>query len=407
MGEASRWRPELVDHEYAGVPVSVIVVAFAGLVLRLSDVGGLWVDEEITVRIVTEYTYLELLTRLPVSQPHYPPFYLLVRLLTDVSGEALAAARGVSVVAGTLTIIAVYLLTNAYASRHAAVLAAGFTAVSPTLIQISAWARMYSVLALAVVVSWYLLERALHSQTWRAYVAYAASATVVGWLHPHGLIAVVAQFSWLLISHAGSIDDHTWRAWRRPLAVVAGISVVLLPAGLLLVGKFVVPDVAGSSQQLKHVVDPPSVTQAVLTVGASFWGTLWLSPQLVLAAAVLHPLLLVGGWLHRQHRIVRLLAVWIIVPIAFTYAVSHAVKPIYELKYLTWIAPAVIMLAAVLISDGGRRLSSVLFSVSILGVSSGVYLHFVYYALVANFVSPIAEAIRWAAIYAPLSLAFA
>lgn len=133
----------------------VMLVTLAAALVRFValDQHAIWLDEAISLEIVTRNTLPSLWPFLRSWDTH-PPFYYQVLLLwTRVLGDSLSILRLPSVVFGVLTVPCLYVLTLLLTRRRTAFLAALLFALSPFQVDVAQEARMYSLLTLWVVLT--------------------------------------------------------------------------------------------------------------------------------------------------------------------------------------------------------------------------------------------------------------
>jgi mannosyltransferase len=162
--------------------LALIVALGAGL--RIAGIGreSLWTDEALTLVLAYWPTGDMLL------QPTDPtPFlyYWLHKLLVP-AGAGIVAARSISLVAGLLSIVAIYALGRLAFGRRAGLLAAALLAVWAAHVDYSQEARAYSLLVLLTLVSaagllWWFRESGKVEPSRARYAALAvfAAATVL------------------------------------------------------------------------------------------------------------------------------------------------------------------------------------------------------------------------------------
>lgn len=129
----------------------LVLITFAGFLLRIAAASEqpLWSDEALTL-VLAKWPVEDLVLR-PVD-PTPGLYYLLHKwLIPDSAG--LVAIRSISIVAGTLSIPAIYAVGRLAISRSAGLLSAAVLALSPALIDYSDEARVYALEILLVLLS--------------------------------------------------------------------------------------------------------------------------------------------------------------------------------------------------------------------------------------------------------------
>ena len=226
----------------AGAPLpGLAVLTFVALSLATAIVREPYHDEGVTSEQVAGPLAFEgcdagcSVTKLrstPYSSPHdvvnalterglHPPaYYLLLFGWTRLAGLGLLALRLPGIVMGAITVIGFAALAGRLVDRSVGRSAAWLAAVSPWLVQISAYARPYSMaVALTVVSSWLLLSTS--ERRW---------AILLGWV---GLSAL-GTYTIYHYAFVVAIQAALW-LWRGPGAArarlattAAGLMVLLL-----------------------------------------------------------------------------------------------------------------------------------------------------------------------------------
>ena len=226
--------------------VGVVLLLLLSVILRLIDLDRLPVTDEL-------YTSLAAQGWLHEGEPRigdgiYPRAQLYTLLLGGwfaVFGESIVSARLLSVVAGTLLVIAVFVWTRSAAGTLAAWIAGLFVAMEPMSVQISQFARFY---ALHALIFWlasigvYSLVAGRLSPRGRVLVALGVGVgfPLAAHLQLLTLIGLLGLGVWLLLAVAIPRLRALDRQRRRTvLAVAAGL--ILISAGALLAFNVVDP----------------------------------------------------------------------------------------------------------------------------------------------------------------------
>jgi 4-amino-4-deoxy-L-arabinose transferase-like glycosyltransferase len=196
----------------------VLVLTIAGAVVRFVVAHqSLFADELSTYWIVTAHGFGGVLSSVHSNDEITPPLYFVLSWLTTQFGHAPEWVRAPSLVAGTLTIPAVYALGARTVGRAPALLAAAVTTLSPFMIYYSTEARGYALVMLLVVLS--TLSMLIAAETGRArwWVAYGATSCAAMYTHYTAAFALAAQLVWLFWAEPGA----------RRAAVLANVGAVL------------------------------------------------------------------------------------------------------------------------------------------------------------------------------------
>ena len=309
----------------------LLALTALGAVLRAFEVGveSLWIDEIITIDIVSTVPTHELFTFVPEYQPHFPTYYVLLDLWTEFVGTHPALVRAPAVVFGILSVPLLVRLGSRLFDRPTGYLAGGLLAVSSFQLAHAQEARMYSLVVLLTVLSTELLVRVLDGAGRRAVLGYVATASALAYTHPMAGLAVLAQ----LLVVAGLYRDRLLEVLRRRLVVgllVAG-SVVALPLSAFVFETFL----SGIELTFTHF-SGVAVGETVV----AFFGA-WSYPAVAASVACAVALFAaVGGRDVRSNWRAALTVALAVVPLAVLIVVSYLVTSFLWPRYAIVAAPA-------------------------------------------------------------------
>jgi mannosyltransferase len=218
-----RPRTEAVRPELA---VLVGVGLVLGVALRFVASTPLWLDEALTANLA-ELSPSELLEALR-SDGHPPLYYLLLHYWGGLVGSSDAALRALSGVLSVAALPLAWIAGRRFGGPVAGWVAVAVLAMNPFALRYATENRMYSLVALEVLVVWLLADDlwAGRSARWRV-PALAVAAGALLWTQYWGAfllgaVGLVAVWRWL----RGSAPERRGSMW-----VVVG----LLGAGILFV----------------------------------------------------------------------------------------------------------------------------------------------------------------------------
>jgi 4-amino-4-deoxy-L-arabinose transferase-like glycosyltransferase len=159
-------------------------IVLVGATLRFATLGlqSYRYDEAVTVVRVLHPNFFDTMAAVPGSESTPPLYYAVAWLWSTVLGTAEVQLRSLSALAGTASIVVVYLGARALPlPRRAALIAAGIVAVSPVLIWFSQDARSYSLAFLLGALSFLFFAQARQGSrrdlVWWAICSAVAIAT--------------------------------------------------------------------------------------------------------------------------------------------------------------------------------------------------------------------------------------
>jgi len=360
--KAREVRSHLRSATVASLGIWAILAAGAALRWHRITAESLWLDEVASYQFaVTKYdSALELVLTEPVSDPHPPLYYLLLRWWTEVFGTTELGMRSMSFAFGLVTILVTYLLAvKLFDRRLPGLVASALVAGSTMHIYFAQEARMYTLLTMLTALSFYwFVDVVFADEPSRASVSrYVVATVLLGYTHTFAVFLIFAQ-SVAVVLLARRDTGHRL---RDPLALVreSGLLGRWIPAqavaGVLLAPWLVL--------LVAHAVGLPIVDQG---------DTSWIPPSsLFYLARSLHEYLfysvreyLVYGhaWLVWLAILLAIgavlrfdpeadpdddadeveleasdrslvLAVWLVVPMVTPYVVGYLFEPIYRHKY--------------------------------------------------------------------------
>lgn len=203
-----------------------IVVLGATLRFATINLQSYRYDEAVTVTRVLHPSLFDTFSAVPRSESTPPLYYLVAWFWSRPFGTGEVWMRSLSALAGTASILVVYLAARALPlSRRAALIAAALVAVSPVLVWFSQDARAYSLVFLLTALSFLFFARARRSGSRRDLAWWAAFSALALAAHYFAGFAVIAEAAVLL-----------WGSNRRAVAVallpIAAMGALLLPIAL-------------------------------------------------------------------------------------------------------------------------------------------------------------------------------
>ncbi|HEX6456330.1 MAG TPA: glycosyltransferase family 39 protein [Solirubrobacterales bacterium] len=203
-----------------------IVVLGAALRFATIDLQSYRYDEVVTVGRVLHPSFLDTFSAVPRSESTPPLYYLVAWLWSRPFGTGEVWMRSLSALAGTASILVVYLAARALPlSRRAALVGAAAVAVSPVLVWFSQDARAYALVFLLTALSFLFFARARRSGARRDLAWWAAFSALALATHYFAGFVVAAEAAVLL-----------WCPNRRAVAVallpILAMGALLLPIAL-------------------------------------------------------------------------------------------------------------------------------------------------------------------------------
>jgi len=189
------WLPPLADRGFLVTTGMLVIGAF---LLRVYQLGKqeLWIDEALSFYTTTTRVDLDGV----LLAEYTPPLYnLLLWRWGGWVGTSEANMRMLSVIFGTLFILAVIWAGATFFNRRVGLWAGAFAAIAPIHIYYSQEARAYALLVLVLMLSSVLLWRALRLQTPASWVMATTTGMLALYTHYFAILALLPTTFMVLI----------------------------------------------------------------------------------------------------------------------------------------------------------------------------------------------------------------
>ncbi|MFH1048820.1 MAG: glycosyltransferase family 39 protein, partial [Patescibacteria group bacterium] len=146
--------------------LTLIAILVIGLILRLYNLiaVSLWHDEAFSALLI-RYPFGEMIARI-ILDVHPPLYYIILRVWDILLGDSLLSLRLFSAFFGVLTIYFTYLFVKtAFKNEKLSLISAAFIAINPFQIQYATEARMYTLGTFLIVLSSWLLAKAIETRS--------------------------------------------------------------------------------------------------------------------------------------------------------------------------------------------------------------------------------------------------
>jgi len=330
----------------AAVFVTAAAVGLRGFGLTAK---ALWFDETYSV-FVGSLPIERLLVVTAINDAHPPLYYLLLHLWMPLLGDSEVAVRALSVLISAAVVPVTWAFGRPLVGSGAAVVAAGLVALAPVQVAAGQEARMYGLLTLTALLSWWALWAALTGR--RSWTAYAFAVAAMLYSHYYGFFVVASQAIYLVWVRA------PFTAWRRWIVAGLGVIALLIPWIPAFVGHV-------TSGRAWPVFRPPlrpvlvADTIASLVVGRPIFDPMGIAPLhpvavggLAMAGAVV---IVAGIWAARaagRRDAAALCLCASVVPLVLAFGTSFVVH-VFAPRYLIFAMPGVALLVGAAVMPPG------------------------------------------------------
>jgi len=365
--------------------VALLALTLVAFMLRAwhLDTQSLWRDE-VDVARFAGWPLSQLVRSLTVARHNGPLYYGLMRGWLTLAGHSEFALRfpslGFSVVVVPLT----WQVGAQLVGRRAALLAALLVAISPYLVWYGQDAKMYALVSALTLLAITCLWKALATGRWQWWAGFVAAASLS--LYVHMLAALLIPVYAVALPLAYPRFRSRWRGWLISLSLLIVPYVPMAAWQLPLVLR--AHDTGHPSYPLKQIVSLLFNLYARGVAMVDGWVALAAFMFAILAGVVVTSVRTNG----RPVRVKGFLVLWLFLPVGLVYLISLR-APVFEPRYLIYVAPAFYLLAALGIV-GLARLTPV-----VGGALLALVLSFSLLGLATQAVTPIKSDFRAAAAY--------
>lgn len=204
--------------------VTVVAIVLRGVALT----ARAFVFDETFSVFIASHPLDRLLALVAANDPHPPLYYLLLRFWMVLFGDGEVGVRALSVLISTSVVLVTWLLGRRLIGPLPALLAAGLVIASPAQVASGQEARMYGLLALTSLASWWAMHAAAQTGQRRAWMIYALVAAAMLYTHYFGFFVWISQGTYLAWRRTTGAAD--WRRWLSANLLVLLLFLPWLPA---------------------------------------------------------------------------------------------------------------------------------------------------------------------------------
>lgn len=325
--------------------------------LRLDEAQSIWQASH-TTEFIRFYT---------LKNVHLPLHNTFLHFWVALFGAGATAGRISSAIFGILSLPALYLLSREFLKRKWALIATGIGATSPFWIWYSREIRMYSLLTLVTVFSYYFFVRIIRTNRLKNYIFYTITNLIGIYTHYFFFLVLLAQAVFFLSTWKIEWNDKSTIPKKKMLYNFATVVIVLIIAFSPWFYAFI--NSHGSGTLAPELVKPTSFN----IILSFFEFTFGYQPENITTAMIaLWPLVILMGFVFLAKRkpikpSTFLMIIGIFLPVIFTFLVSVIYRPIYLTRYLIVITPLYYIFIAWVLSQSKGLFQKI--SISILAIS--------------------------------------
>lgn len=305
----------------------IFLILIFSLIIRLIKINqSLWLDEAINVLAAKNYSFTELITGYTITDFHPPLYSALLWFWTKIFGYGEISVRIPSVIFGVATVYLVYLIAARLLSKKYGLIAAALLAINPLHLYYCQEARMYSLAAFSVTLSFFFLIKILQdNKGWIGYLislilVFGADYVAVLIIPTHFLIVILLKQKSLLFKMGLSlITTLTIWSWWFPFFIEqlkeGTKTMAALPEWGRVVGNY----------DLKSLV----LTYVKFIIGRIDYPDNTIYLLTFLPVGLLFLFLIIKSWFSLNPKLKIIIYNWLIIPLVLAWLISFVV-PIYS-----------------------------------------------------------------------------
>lgn len=319
----------------------IYLILILALVLRAIKLDqSFWLDEAINVVNAQNLPLWEYLTRYPIGDFHPPLYFAILWIWSHLFGFTEWVVRIPSVIFGIASVFMTYLLGKLIFEKKVALLAGLFLSLSPLHVYYSQEARMYSLAAFSVALSFYFLIRLKDGL--RFFWGYIFSLILVIFSDYLAYFILPAQFVFITLTErklffkfftANFLAGVTFLLWLPvfKMQLLSGtLAASNLPGWAVVVG--------GTSLKELLLLPIKTVIGRISVANKQIYGAVLFS-----LGAIYGTILWFGIKKLDQER--KLLLCWIVIPVALAFLMSFFI-PVFSYFRFIFILPGFYLLLA-------------------------------------------------------------
>lgn len=328
----------------------IILIAASALRLYKLDYQSLWLDELFSVTQANpNHSFAEIFAILKADDPHPPLYYYCLKICFTIFGYSSFTARLFSAVIGIAGIVALYSFTKELMNKRAALIACVLITINSFHLLYSQEARMYSLLFLTTILSFHALVIFIKRPTLKTAIIYSLATTLMIYSQFFGLFTLVSQL-FILLFFTVKPYNIKWQNFFK-YSVISGFTITIL----------YIPALYIFFQNLKRKSTwiPQPGDDVYTLIFKEFFGNSEIVIAFIIISILFYFSTLTKNREAKTYNLVDnknsfsafILIIWVITTLAIPFIRSYTSYPIIISRYFINVIPAVIVIAAIGISQ--------------------------------------------------------
>ena len=319
----------------------IYLIVFLAIVLRSINLNqSFWFDEAITVNVVNNSGFKELITNYAPGDFHPPLHYLILRIWSNLVPLSEISARSISVLLGAATVFTTYLVAKKFFEQKTALIASILIATSPLHIYYSQETRMYILAAFLVSLSVYFFISIIDKDSIANWTGFIVSTSLMLYSDYLPYLMIPVYFLYLILFR-GKIAKSTFRGFIPAFLLIL---ILISPWLLILPHQLKVGlSATEASPAWAQVVGSPSLTSFIITFVKFTIGRISNNNNsiyfLTFLPAALFVVLMFVLSLFRLSPKRSFLFMWFFIPIVSAFLIAYFI-PVYAYFRFIFVLPA-------------------------------------------------------------------
>jgi mannosyltransferase len=315
--------------------VLLILVLATALRFYHIDYQSVWLDEICSIlEADPNIKWSDLEATIMLSDPHPPLYFALMKILFQLFGYTTLVARVFSAIVGVGGVYALYLLGKEIDNKNTGLLAAFLLAINSFHIYYSQEVRMYALLVLLTVLSYYRLVVYLKENTYKNAILYGLFTGLMLLTQFFGLFVLVSQVIILLFVFIKKEKAYKLLFFKQLLVSGLVIIISFLPALTIFI----------ETTKKKYTAIKPTTIDTVFLIFKDFVQQSYI---LLFLYSCLVVVCIYYAFKEKMKQNYLILFSWIIISLALPILRSYLVTPMIVSRYFITILPAFIILVSI------------------------------------------------------------
>lgn len=319
----------------------IYIILILSALLRIIKLDqSLWWDEAINLVNAKNFSFWDFVTRYPIGDFHPPGYFALLWGWTHLLGFSEIVVRVPSVVFGVGGVLIVYLLGKELFNKKVATLASLLMAMAPLHVYFSQEARMYSLAAFSVILSFYFFWKVINHKNKIFWLGYVISNVLVFYSDYLPYFIFPTQLLFLIWCQRTAL--------KKILLLQAFSFMFLIPWLAIFPLQFLTGTKAAESLTgWAQVVGGANLKQLLLIPIKTIMGRMSFDDKFIYAGIVFVIAavygLVIWNALKKLDKATKLLILWIVLPVVLAFLISLFV-PVLAYFRMIFILPALYLL---------------------------------------------------------------